>query len=359
MWSEPRPLHADVQGSYGYFLIKFMGRPDLALPHIQKAVELDPMVGFWIFTLGRVYDGMERTEEALAMYGRARNIEPNSAIGYAGVSGLVLANGQVAESLNWNHQAMERDPLDVELKANHAFTLMTLGDLDEAEFWLQQAEAESSDDQPLPMAARAIWNSMSGKPEAASELARFVVTAELPDRWGSDAIVLRALRNDALSKGNVADALVAFQKRHPGLFTAIPEVTIQNILQAVDLSSLWINSGKTQQAETLLQAVITAYDQPYFATGSYVSWIVPAKAQALTLLGRQEEAIAELQRIVDGGWRISWQWETELNPNFDSLRADPRYLAIIDFLRNDMETQRQEYLSWQQAEGSSMILENL
>jgi len=46
--------------------------------------------------------------------------------------------------------------------------------------------------------------------------------------------------------------------------------------------------------------------------------------------------------------------EDDLNPNFESLRADSRYQAIIDFLRNDMETQRQEYLSWQQAEGRSL-----
>ncbi len=344
---ELSPGDADVRGSYGYYLVKFKGRPDLALPQMQKAVELDPLAGFWIFTLGRVYDGMERKEEALALYGRARDIEPNSGIGYSSVAGLVGAKGQVAESLDWNLQAMERDSLDVELKANHAFSLMTLGDLNEADSWLQQAERESNDDQPLPMAARIIWNSMSGKSEAANELARFVLKAELPDRWGSDAIVLRALRNEALSKGNLADALAAFQKRHPNLFTASPEITIQNILQAVDLSSLWINSGKTEQAETLLKAVITAFDQPYFATGSYVSWIVPAKAQALALLGRHEEAIAELQRVVQKGWRISWQWETDLNSNFDSLRGDPRYQEIIDFLRDDAEEQRQEYLNQQ------------
>ena len=160
------------------------------------------------------------------------------------------------------------------------------------------------------------------------------------------------MRNEDLSKGKATDALAAVQKRHPGLFTASPEITLQNILQAVDLASLWIHSGKTEQAEALLQAVITAFDQPYFATGSYVSWIVPAKAQALALLGRHEEAIAELQRIVDRGWRISWQWDTDLNPNFDSLRDDPRYQAIVDFLRDDAEAQRQQYLSSKKRDGA-------
>jgi tetratricopeptide (TPR) repeat protein len=227
---------------------------------------------------------------------------------------------------------------------------MTLGDMDEADILLKQAEEEAGREQPLPMAARVVWNTMAGRPEAAYELARYIISNGLPDRWGSDAIVFHILHNQALSTGNLDDALAAFQKRHPSLFTATPEIKVENILQAVDLSSLLQASGQNEQAETLLEAILAAYDQPYFATGGYALWIVPAKAEALVLLGRQDEAIAELQRIVDKGWRITWQWDTELNPIFDSLRNDPRYLDIINFLQQDMERQKQEWAKRERAD---------
>jgi len=347
---ELSPNDADVREIYGYILVRYRNRPDLALPLLEKAAELNPLSGSVLFTLGRAYDGVERTDEARATFARARHVEPDSAMGFAPMAGIAIAEGQIVESLSWSQQAMERDPLDVEMKANQAFLFMTLGDMDEAEILLKQAEQEAGREQPLPMAARVVWNTMAGRPEAASELAQYIISNELPDRWGSDAIVFRTLHNQALSTGNLADALAAFRKRHPSLFTATPEIKVDNILQAVDLSSLLQASGQNEQAETLLQAILAAYDQPYFATGGYALWIVPAKAEALVLLGRQDEAIAELQRIVDKGWRITWQWDTELNPIFDSLRDDPRYLDIINFLQQDMERQKQEWANREQAD---------
>jgi TolB-like protein/Tfp pilus assembly protein PilF len=344
---ELSPNNSDVRFIYGYHLVKTKSRPDLALPILERAAELDPLFGSVLFTLGRAYEGLERFEEARATFARIRSIEPESVMGFAPMAGLALSEGQLTESLDWTQKAIEHDPLDVELKALQALQLMSLGDLDEANIPLEVAEKGAGQNQPLPMAARVIWNAMSGRFEASAELARYMVTAALPDRWGSDAIALRALRNQAISSGNVADALAAYRQRHPALFASEPEISAQNIMQAIDLSSLLQAVGKTEQAKTLQQAAVEAYDQPYFATGGYTMWIVSAKAQALALLGRKDEAIAELQRIVQKGWRMGWQWETDLNPNFDSLRGDPRYQAIVDFLRDDAEAQRQEYLEQQ------------
>jgi TolB-like protein/Tfp pilus assembly protein PilF len=342
---ELSPGNSEVRITYGYHLVRNRNRPDLAAPLLEKAAELDPLSGSVLFTLGRAYDGLERFDEAKATFARVRNVDPESVMGFAPMAGLALEQGQLAESLYWSGQAMERDPLDVEIKANQAILLMTLGDLDEAEIWLDMAEKNAGQEQPLPMATRVLWSTLSGNTGAANELARFVVSAGLPDRWGSDSIVLRTLRTQALNTGNLADALAAFQERHPGLFAAVPEITTQNILQASDLATLLQASGRDEQAETLLNGVLNAYDQPYFVTGSYKVWIVPAKAEALALLGRHEEALTELERIVNKGWRLGWKWMTELNPNFDSVRNDPRYQEIINYLQQESEKQKQLWAS--------------
>jgi hypothetical protein len=92
--------------------------------------------------------------------------------------------------------------------------------------------------------------------------------------------------------------------------------------------------------------VIAIYDQPYAATET---WMVSGKAQALALLGEEQAALEELRLQVDKGMRLSWRWQTELNPNFKPLWEDPEFQAIVDFLRSDMARQLEEVKAMQDA----------
>jgi hypothetical protein len=86
----------------------------------------------------------------------------------------------------------------------------------------------------------------------------------------------------------------------------------------------------------LLDAAIAAYDRPYAVAET---WLAPGKAQALALLGEKQAALKELHFQVDRGWRFLWRWNSVLNPNFESLREDPEFQAIVEFLRTDMARQ--------------------
>ena len=68
--------------------------------------------------------------------------------------------------------------------------------------------------------------------------------------------------------------------------------------------------------------------------------LVPARAEALAILGDDQAALAELRRIIDNGWRTYWRWETDLNPNFNGIRESEVFLALVNELETDMAIQR-------------------
>ena len=51
-------------------------------------------------------------------------------------------------------------------------------------------------------------------------------------------------------------------------------------------------------------------------------------------------ALAELDRVVDAGWRLQWRWETDLNANFIALRDAPGFRRIIGRIEADVADQR-------------------
>ena len=74
------------------------------------------------------------------------------------------------------------------------------------------------------------------------------------------------------------------------------------------------------------------------------------KAGGVQLLGEKQAALKELRQQVDKGWRLLWRWNSELNPNFESLWEDPEFHAIIEFLDTDMARQLESIRAMEAAE---------
>ncbi len=111
------------------------------------------------------------------------------------------------------------------------------------------------------------------------------------------------------------------------------------MIQAIDTAHLLQMGNQNEAARKLLQAAITAYEVPYAVPES---WMMTGKAQALALLGEKQAALSELRTQMDNGWRLFWRWDTELNPNFESLREEPEFQAIVEFVSADMTRQYKE-----------------
>jgi hypothetical protein len=239
----------------------------------------------------------------------------------------------------WLRKGLAADPRDFEMGGWMVFLNDCLEDYAAAGRWSDWLGG-SVTNQPQPMAMQAKHHYLTGNFEVAVQYANLALNLGLPNRWGSDGVFMRIKRDEALANGDPEAGIGVFRAQHPGLFETKPEITPGNILQAVDLALLLKMTGRTEEMRRTLEAVFEFYDQPWSTTGSVRSWLVPAKAEALAILDDDQGALAELRRIVDNGWRLSWRWETDLNSNFNGIRETPEFKAMLVELEADMAVQR-------------------
>jgi TolB-like protein/Flp pilus assembly protein TadD len=331
------PHNAEIMTLYGEYLRKNF-RPDQALPLFEMAREMDPVSIDLLRGLARTRWARGEMDQALEIFARIRQVDPSSVSGYGPVGGAYIDIGDMVQGSEWLFKAMEIDPEDSDLSNWVVMVYSSSGDLDRSRKWLEWIDRNQSFN-PMTWANMAMLNISEGHLDPAIEYARQAIDSRVQDRWGSDAIMVRTLLIWALDRDRTGTALEIIRQAHPELFDQPLFVDASNVFQAIDTAQLLQHEDRDAEAKKLLQAVIAAYDKPYAVTDS---WLAPGKAHALALLGEKQAALEELRHQVDKGWRLLWRWNTELNPNFESLRDDPEFQAIIEFLGADMERQLED-----------------
>jgi tetratricopeptide (TPR) repeat protein len=88
-----------AQAGYSQLLC-IMGRKDEALPHIELALELDPLNPVLHHTYGQVLGYYHhRWDDAIAAYRKALEIEPNIRFAFGNLSNVLAAKGEYDEAL--------------------------------------------------------------------------------------------------------------------------------------------------------------------------------------------------------------------------------------------------------------------
>jgi len=327
-----------IQITQGQLLYRQNFHPDQALPLLEMARELDPVSIDVLRGLARIHLARWEMGEALEIFARIRQIDPSSVSGYGPTSEAYMNTGDMVQGSEWLFKAMAIDPEDSDLSNWVVMVYISFGDFDRARKWLQWIE-QNQNLNPMFLSNLAILNISEGHLDPAIKYARQALDGQMQDRWGSDAVMVRTLLIWALDQGQTGTALEIIKQAHPELFDQPLIVDAGNVLQAIDTAQLLQRENQDNEAKKLLQAVIAAYEKPYTVTDT---WLAPGKAHALALLGKKQAALKELRHQVDKGWRLLWLWNSELNPNFESLRDDPEFQAIVDFLRTDMARQLEQ-----------------
>jgi TolB-like protein/Tfp pilus assembly protein PilF len=328
------PANVDILGMYAAYQ-RLTYDFDRALQLYQLARELDPLSIPVLFGLARIYELRRETDKALELYAKIRQIDPGSAIGIGPAAGVYVLIGDMVQTLNWLFKALKVDPDDSDIYNWVALAYVDFGDYASAGQWLSWI-GQTQNANPMNFSSMAMLNIHEGDVEAAIRYTRQAFEDQLPNRWGSDSVHLRTLLIWALDKGQTGAALKIARNARPELFEKNPAVDAGNVLQAINVAHLLQRENNKEQAVNLLQAAIAAYEKPYAVSEA---WHASGKAQALTLLGEKKAALIELRHQVDEGWRLFWRWETALNPNFESLREEPEFQEIVEFLRADMARQ--------------------
>jgi len=109
------------------------------------------------------------------------------------------------------------------------------------------------------------------------------------------------------------------------------------VFAALNIAAAQLKLGRRGHAELLLDrcgAYIASRDEgtrrARYAAGSVV---------VHALMGRREEALAALRRAIDDGFRAGW-WKFQIDPALDSIRDDPRFVAMMKEVRADVDRMR-------------------
>jgi TolB-like protein/Flp pilus assembly protein TadD len=338
------PANADILGMYANYQ-RLNYKFDRALQLYQLARESDPLSIAVLYGLARIYELSRETDRALEQYAKIRQIDPTSSTGIGPVSGLYMLTGDMVQSINWLFKALAVDPDDSDLHNWLALAYIDFGDYIGARRWLSRT-GQTENTNPMNFSGLAMLNIHEGNLNAGMKHTRRAFEDQLPDRWGSDSVHFRTLLIWALENDRVSTALNTARKTHPEFFVQNPILDGGNVLQAINVARLLQHENDNDQAVKLLHAVIAAYENPYALSEA---WHASGKAQALTLLGEKRAALTELRQQVDEGWRVFWRWDTELNPNFESIREEPEFQAIVEFLRVDMARQYEQVQALERA----------
>ena len=321
--------------AYGRFL-RMTGRPFEAIPVLEKALQNDPLSVQILSNLGKSAMYIGYPEKSIEYSKQILEIDPSSSYGYTGLLQAYAWMGRYDLEWPWIIKAITVDPADFEAWAHIGLSANELGDADLADRYLNRA-LELGPMEPATLKCIALVLSQRGQYDEALAVARKALAADLDNRWGSDQVFLRLVRDDALRTGSFDEALTWYRARHPELFRDGLEITIDNVNAAADLALLLQRAGEADNADTLIDAGLTWYRETQVpGVHGYLTNIIDVELLALN--AEKNAALETLHEAIDGGWRSSWIWHMS-NENLSSLRDESEFHAIIAQLEEDMATQ--------------------
>jgi len=339
----------------------------------RHGMELAPSLALAYEGLAAVlFESIARRREALGLIEQARRldpIDPRLAVTHA----VYLAYGRadMDGASRILHSVLERDPLYVPALARLA-EVQWAGPaaLAEAAWLAEQAVALDPDsvfarrllvqvyldlgdeaaarsvidEAPVPdETARLLLHVSRREWREAGEIAAALVASGRTPPIQEKALAL-ALRMWGRATGKVAAAVdlleewsgVAWQDGEP-----LPGNSLSMRLDLTALAEMLQTSGDEARARALAEEVLRDIDQQVDQFGRPDVWVNQARAAALLLLGRTDEALEVTLRLARAGVTLyDWRSTLELDPVFDPLRADPAYRQALAAAREHAGTER-------------------
>ncbi len=289
-----------------------MGRPDEAIEHGRKAVELQPGFAEPHINLGNALREKSRNEEALVHYRKAVELRPDLAAARYNLGALLLAGGQAGEAQAQFQQAVELASDYVRARTALGSLLLDQGKADEAAAQAEMALGLRPEDAEarsllgnarlrqgrLDEAVAEFRRALAARPDAVRlsadlgnallqqgqvEEAMQVFEAALK-QYPDDAMLHNDLGNALLQLGREAEAVARYERAaelQPGLDMA-----------HYNLGFVLLNQGRPEQAIARLEQAVAI--RPDFVQAWYYL------GNAFLRLGRPAEAAARFERALEG-----------------------------------------------------------
>jgi transcriptional activator of cad operon len=118
---------------------------------------------------------------------------------------------------------------------------------------------------------------------------------------------------------------------------SIDDIT-HDMAASVALAGILLAEGDAKRGRLLLRAVLHAIAREAQVRGDM--WYGRTRPQALALLGETDAAIEALRKSIDTGSMSGWRYRLESERAYDALRRDPRFVALLEQVRNHVAAQR-------------------
>lgn len=297
------------------------GLPRDALEYYQRAEALDPLKFTLKERLCFVFGDLARYEAATASCERARTLKPGTAEAADGFVWLAESRGRIDEALRWNAKSLEPEPHDnFNLYWTRATLFLSLGMAAPARKAVELGRGVTKSDVDADTALVRVTYREGG----VDSLRRHLATSRL-DQSPSAAVLFELayarmlLGEAAAAKELIARALVA-PDRPPGFAedpwsarAATPLFTSYRL----DLAVVDMILGDQLSAQRELETVLSMLNA-MIAAGVERHGTYELRAQVHALKGQGDDAMRDLSKAAQLGWRRAW-WALH-EPYFASLR---------------------------------------
>lgn len=312
---------------------------DSAVAAAQKAIDLDPGLANAHKALGLALGTKGWMRKAIASYLTALELSPSHSGALNNISSAYSALNVYDEALRWRRRLLEVNPNTPFARINAAIQYANLGEREIAQHWLDDA-FELNPDDGLALAAQAHVYLRWGELEQSVAI-RESLSQRDPDDvdWLVEAAQTHTYARDYPSALRRVDE--AFQKAPDGLLLSIKWATT-----IAGFAHLQMGDSKRARALLTQSLHINQSDLDGGLDMPRAPW---ENASILAALGRTDEAISWAALAYRMGHRRFW--DADLDPMFDSIRDEPRFVALVDSMRADIEAMRARVVAEETALG--------
>jgi TolB-like protein/Tfp pilus assembly protein PilF len=334
------PRNALGLNTYGRFLFN-NGRVEQGMELITAALEIEPYSLSVLWEQCQTNAYLQRIEVSLTACNRIAELVPESPSGWYGWALAYMYSGDIARATKGYTEAIKRDPGDYEMIAAMGSFWLQLGDADQADLWLQRAEAIGAG-QPVPIRARLNSYTYQEQHERARELVEQTLAQKPEDRHGTLFSLRQLWAYELARAGDYQAALTPFREALPWAFEdqlVLPPAVAEQLRDMIQIAALLKLADPTSERPSqLLEIVENMNGQQHPRWGVWNSDLI--NAAIATIRGDNETAFNWLNSAWDKKWRLSWRTILLHDVVFSQLKSEPGYRDLVARFEADMERQR-------------------